>query len=531
MPENLYYERGRQFLSWRELLNSHARMIGQPTFKPSKRWYQFRRWFKPDEALIMRRPEGPSFYWGGFLLPWSEATTHFLVLGATGSGKSLLFLNLMEGVLPQLNKLPDHRAFIYDAKCELLPRLIAMGLNPMIFDPYDERSVGWDLAADIRTPAEAQQLAKSMVPSVEDGKDSFWINSTRIVLAAVVESFAFFAPGRWTLRDVLLTMRSPDRITDLLDRRPETAHVWKNCQGDEKTRLNLLASFTSHLQRFEVVAALFEKAKVKFSLLKWVKESGGILLVPNHPRYRATLGPIHRLLFDRITDEVLELPNSDQRRTFFLLDEIRSLGRVENLFHLSNEGRSKGVCLVVGSQSIEGIHQVYGEKLGNEILGQLRGKTFLRTDSHTTASWIESHIGQVQYLVEQISHSTGYSDGKTNRSTSVSHSRRRESLIFGSEIMKMATPKPGGVFNLVNDLPSLGGCFVTTYGFEQLIGGLTPPKPGVAAFVERDVQHQVLREWTAKDFKRLKFPAALAAPPAADLEVAELFTKIETSQP
>ena len=95
----------------------------------------------------------------------------------------------------------------------------------------------------------------------------------------------------------------------------------------------------------------------------------------------------------------------------------------------------------------------------------------------------------------------------------------------------MPTPKPGGVFNLVNDLPSLGGCFVTTYGFEQLIGGLTPPKPGVAAFVERDVQHQQLREWTAKDLKRLKFPAALAAPPTADLEAAELFTKIETSQP
>lgn len=530
MSENLYYERGRRFLSWRQVLNRHARLVGRPTFRPAKRWFEFWRWFKPDEPLNVRVPEVPWFEFGGLLLPESEATTHFLLLGATGSGKSLLFQLLMNGVLPQLAKRPDQRAFITDPKCELLPTLLARGLSPILWDPFDTRSWAWDAAADIQTPAEAQQLAKALIPSVKVGTDTFWENATRNVLAAVVASLAHFAPGRWTLRDVLLTMRSAESIGELLERRAETAHVWKNTQGDEKTRANLMASFTSYLQRYEVVAALEQQAKRKFSVRQWVQEGGGILLAPLHARYREVLAPLHRLLFDLIADESLSLPDSAERRTWILLDEVRSLGKLEKLYHLANEGRSKGVCLVVGSQSIEGLQEVYGEKGAAEILGQLRSKTFLRTDSQTTAKWIEDHFGQVQYVVEQICHGSSIHDGKRTSTRTVNHSRRRESLILASEVMKLPTPKPGGVFTLLNDLPSVGGCFFTHYGFESLIAAQPVGMEDIQPFIERPTKHQRLLEWTAKDLRRLKLPPILATLPQPDMQAADLFLQLEDSR-
>jgi hypothetical protein len=506
VPEYLEYERGRQLLSWRQVLNNHARLVGQPTFVDPKRWFQFWRWFKPDEPLVMRQVPGPCFYWSGLALPWSEATNHFFILGSPGSGKSLLLGNMMEGVLPKVATLPDHRAFLYDAKNELYPRLVAMGVKPTLLNPFDTRSVAWDIAADVETAAEAQQAAAILIPKTGEGKESFWVDSSRLVLAAVMTALGILRPGTWTLRDVLLVMRSPESIEDLLEQVPEVAFVWKNARGDSKTESNLVASFTSVLQRYEVVAALFEKAKTRISLRHWAKEGGGVLLVPNIPRYRETLAPLHRLLLQIIADETLSLPDNAQRRTFLFLDELRSIGRIESIYALANEGRSKGVVLAVGTQSIEGLQEVYGEKLAQEIIGQLRSKCFLRNDSHRSAKWVEDHIGVVQYWVEQIAHGTSYSKGGSGSSTTTSHSRRRESLILASEIMNLPTPKPGGHFTLVNDLPSVGGCFYSHYTFEQLVGAITKPDPNVPTFLERPKAQMRLLGWNAKDLKRLKLP-------------------------
>ena len=492
MSENLYFERGRRILSWRELLNNHARLVNKATFRRPRRWFDIHLWMKPDEALIPRVPDGPTFEWSGLHLPISEAKHHFFVVGGIGSGKSLLLGTAMNGLLQEVARNPDARAFIYDLKCELLPQIVAMGHKPIVLDPFDKRGVAIDLAADIQTPADAQQLAAALVPTGEEGHDTFWVNATRLVLAAVIESMAHFYPGRWSLARVLRTMRSPEAISELLERRVHTAHIWRNCRGEARTEANLMASFTSFLQRFEVIAALWEKTKTKISIREWASTGGGILLAPNHPRYREVLAPIHRLLLNIIADESLSLPDSNQRKTFIMLDEFRGIGRIDSLYALANEGRSKGVCLFVGTQSVEGVHEVYGTELGNELMGQLRSKVFLRNDSQVTAKWIEDHIGQVQYIVESISRTWTSSKNDFSRGATTNISRRRESLILASEIMKLAPPGPGGHFTLLNDLPCLGGVFFTHYRFEDLIARIPILTTKVAAFIERPKKDQLL---------------------------------------
>ncbi len=514
MSETLYHERGRRLFNRRQLLNRHAQLIGAPTFADPKRWYQFLRWFKPDEALTMRQPAGLFFEWSGLLLPWSETTNHFFALGATGSGKSALLKKWMASVFPKVLTQPDHRGVVLDPKNELLPWFEGIGIKPTLLDPYDERSVGWSAAEDIQSLAEAHQFAAIIVPDSAAGQDTFWVNATRLVLAAVIDSFVELRPGRWTLRDVLLTMRSDERIEALLSRRPESAFLWKNVRGDAKTQANLMASFATHTQHFEVVAALFERCKEKISIRRWAKEGGGILLMPSHRRYTRTLAPFHRIILTLIADETLSLPDNTQRRTFIVLDELRSYGRIDCLYALANEGRSKGVSLAIGSQSIEGLQKVYGKEESLEIVGQLRSKVFLRNDSEFSAKWVQEHIGQVQYFVENVSHTSGSSGGKWSSSSSTSHSRRVQPLIFASEVMSLPTPKPGGDFVLINDLPSVGGCFTSTYGFDELVKSISVPATKVPAFQERPTDHQRLLDWTDKDLKRLKLPDPVSVPTA-----------------
>lgn len=502
MGETLTPERGRMLLSWFDVLNQHAKLVGKKPFRPRKRWYQPWRWFTPDEPLVQRAFEGPQLEWAGLCLPWSEVTHQFLVIGSPGSGKSLLILLAMQGALREVARLPDHRAFIYDAKNELLPRLTAMGHRPKVFNPFDTRSVRWRIDLDVRNAAEAAQAAAAFIPMPEDGKDTFWVQSSRLVLAAVMTAFAHLSPGKWTLRDVLVVLRSAERIDELLKQVPETAHIWANIRGDGKTESNLIASILSSMQRYEVVAALTEKATDDFSIRQWANESGGILLVPNLRRYSEVLTPFHRLFLQLISDETLSLPDSTTRRTFLFLDELRNLGRINSLFATINEGRSRGIVTIAGTQSLEGIQAVYGEKEGQEILGQFRSKTFLRNDSHVTATWISEHIGQVTYWVEQVSTSTS-SGRESSRSRTRSYSRRTEHLMLPAEIMALPVPEPGGRFFLINDLPSVGGLFVCHYAFEALIRAVPPGDPKVSTLVEYPAKDMRLVEWNLSDFNRL----------------------------
>ena len=498
MSETLHYERGRRIMSWREVLNRHAQLVNQPGFQPPRRWYHIHRWFTPEEPLVPRTFDGPAFEWGGLALPIDEARCHSLVLGATGSGKSLLLGAAAVGIHAEIRRNPDARAVYYDRKGELLARFMAMSAEPVLIDPFDKRGVGIDFARDATTPSDFQQMAAALIPTAHGKEETFWINAPRSILSAVLENLAHFNPGTWSLGEALRIMHSADRIAEMLGRRLETAEVWNSLRGDAKTEANLMASIVSLLKRFEVVAALWERSSKQLSIREWATRGNGMLLLRSHPNRSEVLEPIYRLILNTLADETLSLPDSTTRRTFVVLDEARSLGRIPTLYALVNEGRSKGVCVTLGSQSIEGLQEVYGEKAAAEILGQLRTKIFLRCDSAHTAKWIEDHIGQVQYLVESVSTNTSRSSGGSPGGSSYTSgstraiSRRRESLILASEVMKLPPPVPGGVFSLICDVPSLGGIYLGRYLFEDLISRLPASDPKVKSFSPRPKSDQIL---------------------------------------
>ena len=118
---------------------------------------------------------------GQDLLPQRVAYGHFAILGATGSGKTLLQRLLMHSVLPRIGKGLDQRALIYDAKQDILPLRGGLGLRYPIatFHPLDARCVAWDMAADINSPAAALQAATLLVPKAQPDAKPFFSNAAR----------------------------------------------------------------------------------------------------------------------------------------------------------------------------------------------------------------------------------------------------------------------------------------------------------------------------------------------------------------
>jgi hypothetical protein len=107
----------------------------------------------------------PRLKWAGEDLPGDVAEGNLIVAGAVGTGKTRMHRETLTSIVPTIYPGSDRRALIYDVKCDLLSELSTM--NPqapiVIFNPWDKRSVAWDMALDIKTPTDSKAFAQALI--------------------------------------------------------------------------------------------------------------------------------------------------------------------------------------------------------------------------------------------------------------------------------------------------------------------------------------------------------------------------------
>lgn len=108
--------------------------------------------------------------WGPYLLPAAAAPEHFLFVGSTGSGKSVLIKMLMRSVLNNGALAQGTRAVVYDAKQDILPFLhdLVAPEHIKILHPFDTRGWAWNIAEDVTSPLAARQIATILVPESQN---------------------------------------------------------------------------------------------------------------------------------------------------------------------------------------------------------------------------------------------------------------------------------------------------------------------------------------------------------------------------
>ena len=94
----------------------------------------------------------------------------------------------------------------------------------------------------------------------------------------------------------------------------------------------------------------------------------GVLILGHDPVFKESLWPINAMLLKALTQEILRADETRQPRYWFVLDEFRVMEKVDCLRELLNLGRSKGAAVTLGTQSIDGLEEVYGEQGTNTLL-------------------------------------------------------------------------------------------------------------------------------------------------------------------
>ena len=113
---------------------------------------------------------------GEVLLPDAVSRRHMLVLGTSGTGKSVC-LNRHIASLRQ-NK---GTCVIYDVKGEFCGKHFSMKAGDAIFYPFDKRTVAWSFFNEVRDYPDLDILCTSLYEPSKDAKDPYWYNAARDV--------------------------------------------------------------------------------------------------------------------------------------------------------------------------------------------------------------------------------------------------------------------------------------------------------------------------------------------------------------
>ena len=457
--------------------------------------------------------DGPGVRFGWLTVPESQETTHFAVVGATGSGKTIIFRYLMETGFSRIGTGGDSRALIYDPKRDMLPILAGLGLKAEVITlhPFDKRGAAWDMAKDITSPALADQTATILIPPEKGSSNPFFTDAARALMTGVLTVFIRKCPDVWTFRDVIVALKSATRLKSVLLECEETHDLIEQYFSNEKTINDVMSTIATKIQRYQYIAAAWEKAERRVSLRDWIKNEY-VLVLGNDEETRSAVDAINQVIFKRVTEIILNQSESFTRRTWILLDELKEAGELPGLASLLSKGRSKGACVVIGFQDIEGLSAAMKDtRLAHEVAGLCANKAILRLDSAETAKWASNQFGEQEIEQKKVSVGSGTSDrggiSKKTHSNSTSESwiNIKRQAVMPAEFLDMSPVEKSGSLHGYYIIPSIGSYYagIRMSGENSILSGLKPLDSETPGYLERDKEEQFLRVWDEADFERL----------------------------
>lgn len=414
-----------------------------------------------NQNLLPTEPtDGFPYLWGGRFISFSSACKHFLAVGSTGSGKTVLISLLMKEIMRVIAQEDDAdvRALVYDSKTDLLPILRGMGVPEeklVVLNPFDARVRAWNMAADITNPMQADDVASVFIPPSQGENNPYFPDTARRFLAGIIEVFIEKSKGQWTLRDLVLAVKTPERLKTILMSSSETEDLEQHFQP-ANTFANVNATLSGQLRKYRSIAAVWHHAgERQFTIRDWLK-SPQVVVLGNNAKAKEPIQRLNALIFSEIAKEILSRPGRSTSENWLFLDEFGDLGELSNLVDLMKLGRSKGAAVVLGAQDVADIDSIYGKDRSRTIFGNAQniGIVHINSSQPDTQKWASDVVGDQQYIRQDKSESESVNHrGEASNSTSTNFNYVTEKSWLPSMFSSELPPTDGhhgltGVFRI-----------------------------------------------------------------------------------
>lgn len=369
---------------------------------------------------------------GGIPVPKSSEPYHFLIAGSTGTGKSVAINSLLQKLRAR-----GDTVILVDSGGDFTSKHFDPQKD-FIFNPFDDRCVGWSPTLEMQGSWDAQALARSIVPDgIGDSRE--WNNYAQTFMSSVLRRL--WETKRLNLQDFLyFVQQAPTKeLKELLEGTPAMSQL-----ASEKTFGSIRTIASNYLMSYDFLPV----DRQPFSVTEMIQaEHAGMLFVTYREDQLDSLRNIIASLLDVASRAVLSLQPDQARRVWLIIDEFASIGRVQSVEAVATKARKAGGCLVLGIQSISQLNDRYGENGARTILSCLSSWLVLRCSDADTAEYMSRFVGEAEVLRAQ----NASSSGDTGDSNTVNEQRLTKRVVLASEIQGLANLN--GIFKLAGNYP------------------------------------------------------------------------------
>jgi type IV secretory pathway TraG/TraD family ATPase VirD4 len=381
---------------------------------------------------LQQRYAGAPLLLAGVAIARRDETKHFKLIGTTGTGKSTAIAGLMEGALRR-----GDRAVIADPDGGYLARFHQRRRGDVLLNPFEPESVKWDPFAELGERWDIDQLASGLIPTSEDASGREWRGYARTFVTAVIRRC--HATGERDPAELwrLLTVASSNELRPILAGTPAQPFL----EPENARMFGSIRSVTaSAVAAFEHLAAQRGRP---FSVRGWVHKGSGVLFMPYRASQIAALRSIIATWMRLAIFEAMQGAGED-RRLWFVVDELDSLGAIDGLKDALARLRKFGGRCVLGFQSLAQVSSTYGSGEADTIVENCGNTLILRcagSERGGTSQFGSRLIGEREVIRRQTSRGRDrelWLGGRgQRRSTQVSEHWVTEAAVMASELEQL----------------------------------------------------------------------------------------------
>lgn len=368
-----------------------------------------------NARVVFHDPQGRSFGMDESIL-----SKHLLLMGGIGSGKTNTFNFLIDQTMRRMTD--DDVMIIFDTKGDFAEEFYQPG-NPrhiMIGNGHEYRrtTLHWNLFGELHdgrrdtTRHDCELVAKEIASQLFKGRGSqqqpfFHMAAADLVSKTICD---FLRRAQTTGNSSLLCNSELVRFfrqanvqayTEMLQRPGNedfrSAQMYFGQPGQPMTgqALGVFGELNSMVN--DLFVGIFGDGgpSGSFSMRNLVRKRGRrVIFVEYDLSSGEVLGPIYRVLFDLALKEALSRSHNEHGSVYLMIDEFKLLPDLMHIDDALNFGRSLGVKVCAGIQSINQLYDIYGEFRGKALLAGFMNSFCFQTWDAESRSYVSERFGR-----------------------------------------------------------------------------------------------------------------------------------------
>ncbi len=330
---------------------------------------------------------------------------HGCIIGAPGSGKSVLILNWLINNFMQ--KIPPMTVFVIDIKPELALKSVEIYDNPFvrIINPTDRNSWGWDVYYQLSSASTDDQIlhvldgiARALIIS-NNPKDEFFVNQAQNIFKGIC---FYYYKKDVSFVDTIKSILSNDissHIKKILADKvgcPERGKAYsllkKFADKDSDAFQDIELTLVEHLDIFlsNDIKWMLDDNPLKASPEDLNKDISVFLSLPEIviDEYK----DVFRLISFQVLDALQSRPE-DSKPVAAILDEFARLGAIPKIKDSLATLRSRKVSIWLCFQDLSQIESVYSKEDARTIFNLCEAKVILSCSDNQTNKDLSEMVG------------------------------------------------------------------------------------------------------------------------------------------